>query len=69
MKTPASAEQREHILRRLRQATVYQIGLWDTAGELAEMLDRDLGDVLESVMHLGITADTGMELDVADLDD
>jgi hypothetical protein len=69
MKTPASAEQREHILKRLRRATVYQIGLWDTASELAEMTNRELGDVLESIMHLGITADTGMELDVADLDD
>jgi len=69
MKTPLTAEQREHILRCLRQATVYQIGLWDTATEIAEVLDRELSDVLEAIMHLGIAADTGMDLDAEDLED
>ena len=69
MKASISTEQRQHILRRLREATVYQIGLWDTATEIAEVLDCELNEILESITHLAITADTGMDLDSEDLQD
>ena len=65
--TPTTAEQREHILRCLRQATAYQIGLWDTASKLAGLVGCELQEVLDAIMHISITADFGMELGADDL--
>jgi hypothetical protein len=42
-----TAETKDSVLAKLRHAVAFQIGLWDTASEIAEMLDTDLGLVLE----------------------
>jgi hypothetical protein len=64
-----SAETRDAILSKLRHAVAFQIGLWDTALEISEMVDADLGVVLEWINATSIVADSGLELGPADLED
>jgi hypothetical protein len=59
----------EELLRKLREAVAYQIGLWDTAHEISEKLDCDLDTVLDYVQSAAIVADSGMELTQDDLDE
>ena len=47
----------------------FQTCLWDTAIEIAEMVDADLGLVLEWVNATSIVADSGLELGAEDLED
>jgi hypothetical protein len=63
------ADEREKILTLLRQAVVYQIGLWDTALEIAEQTECEYSDVLKWVNETSITADSGLELTGRDLDE
>ena len=64
-----AAETSDAILGKLRHAVAFQIGLWDTALEIAEMVDADLGLVLEWVNATSIVADSGLELGAEDLQD
>src|SRR5271157_6638316 len=64
-----SAETKGAILGKLRHAVAFQIGLWDTALEIAEMIDADLGLVLEWINATSIVADSGLELGPEDLED
>ena len=63
------AETRDAILGKLRHAVVFQIGLWDTALEIAEMVDVHLDLVLEWINATSIVADSGLELGPSDLED
>jgi hypothetical protein len=60
---------REAILGKLRHAVAFQIGLWDTASEIAEMVNTELGWVLEWINATSIVADSGLELGATDLED
>jgi hypothetical protein len=64
-----TAEAKDLVLAKLRHAVAFQIGLWDTASEVAEMLDADLGLVLEWINATAIVADSGLELGPQDLED
>ena len=64
-----TAETRDAVLGKLRHAVAFQIGLWDTALEIAEMVDVDLDLVLEWVNATSIVADSGLELGPEDLED
>jgi hypothetical protein len=64
-----TVETREAILGKLRHAVSFQIGLWDTALEIAEMVNTDLGLVLEWINATSIVADSGLELGPTDLED
>src|SRR5271167_1085031 len=64
-----TAETRDAILGKLRHAVAFQIGLWDTALEIAEMVDADLGLVLEWINATSIVADSALELGPGDLED
>ena len=64
-----AAQTRDAILDKLRHAVAFQIGLWDTALEIAEIVDADLGAVLEWINATSIVADSGLELGPADLQD
>jgi hypothetical protein len=66
---PTDLKERAKVLQRLREAVVYQIGLWDTAKLIEEMTDCDLSDVLKWVNDKSIVADDGMDLTGADLDE
>jgi hypothetical protein len=59
----------EELLRKLREALVYKIGLWDAATVVSEGLDCDLARVLDYVENAAIVADSGMELTQDDLDE
>ena len=65
----ARGRSREAILSKLRHAVAFQIGLWDTASEIAEMVNTDLGLVLEWINATSIVADSGLELGPTDLED
>jgi len=64
-----TAETKDAVLGKLRHAVAFQIGLWDAALEIAEMVDADLGLVLEWVNATSIEADSGLELGPEDLED
>jgi len=64
-----TVETRDAILGKLRHAVAFQIGLWDTALEIAEMVDADLGFVLEWINATSIVADSGLELGPENLED
>jgi hypothetical protein len=64
-----TAETRDMILAKLRHALAFQIGLWDTASEIAEMAGTDLDWVLKWVNAIAIVADLGLELGPDDLED
>jgi hypothetical protein len=64
-----TAETRDAVLGKLRHAVAFQIGLWDTASEIAEMVDADLDSVLEWINSTSIVADSGLELGSNDLED
>jgi hypothetical protein len=66
---PPTAEARDAILCKLRHAVALQISLWDTALEIAEMVDADLGLVLVWINATSIVADSGLELGPQDLED
>src|SRR5664280_1539871 len=51
-----TAETKDAVLGKLRHAVAFQIGLWDAALEIAEMVDADLGLVLEWVNAISIVA-------------
>jgi len=68
-KAQLTAETREAVLGKLRHAVAFQIGLWDTASEIAEMVNTDLGLVLEWINATSIVADSGLELGPTDLED
>ena len=63
------AETKDAVFSKLRHAIALQIGLWDTALEIAEMVDADLGLVLEWVNAASIVGDSGLELGPKDLED
>ena len=69
MRIPTDPKQREDILRKLREAVVLQIALWDELLLICEAIDRDHTWVSDHVCAMAITADTGMELSHEDLDD
>jgi hypothetical protein len=56
-------------LNNLRQAVALQIALWDTLQLIKEGVGGDPDWVHEYVNSTAITADDGMELSHADLDD
>lgn len=62
-------ETRDVVLDKLCHAVAFQIDLWDTASEIAEMVDADLELVLEWVNATSIVADSGLELGAKDLED
>ena len=64
-----TAETKDAVLGKLRHAVAFQIGLWDTALEIAEMVDADLGLVLEWINATSVVADCGLELGPKDLED
>ena len=64
-----TAETKDAVLGKLRHAVAFQIGLWDTASEIAEMVDADPGLVLEWINATSIVADSGLELGAEDLED
>ena len=64
-----TVETRDAILGKLRHAVAFQIGLWDTALEIAELVDADPGFVLEWINATSIVADSGLELGPEDLED
>ena len=64
-----TTETKDAVLGKLRHAVAFQIGLWDTASEIAEMVDADLGLILEWVNDTSIVADSGLELGPEDLED
>jgi hypothetical protein len=64
-----TAETSNATLAKLRHAVAFQIGLWDAALEIAELVDADLGPVLEWVNATSIVADSGLELGPEDLED
>ena len=66
---PLTAGAKDLVLAKLRHAVAFQIGLWDTASEIVEMLDADLGLVLEWINATSIVADSGLELGPQDLED
>jgi hypothetical protein len=66
---PSTETERQAILKLLRQAVVYQIGVWDTATEMAQAAQCDLSEVLDWVNHTSITADDGMKLGNEDLNE
>ena len=68
-RVPSGEEERERILKLLRQAVVYQIGLWDAALEIAEQTECEYSEVLKWVNETSITADSGLELADKDLDE
>jgi len=69
MKIPTNSTTRAQLLTKLRAAVRSQIDLWDVAEAMAGTLSCDQDIVLSRVMELSITADTGRELTMSDLDD
>jgi len=69
MKMPTDARSREELLKKYREAVAYQLGVWNTALSMSATLECDLDLILECVNVAATTADTGMELTEADLDD
>jgi hypothetical protein len=63
-----TAQTRDAVLCKLRHAVAFQIGLCDTALEIAEMVDADMGSVLEWINAISIVADSGLELGPEDLE-
>ena len=57
------------LLKQLRSAVDHQIGLWETAFQIAEQCDLDLDYVFEWIQGPAITTESGMELDELDLND
>src|ERR1039457_5938214 len=64
-----TAETKDAVLGKLRHAVAFQISLWDTALEIAGMVDADLGLVLQWINETSIVADSGLELGPKDLED
>ena len=58
MRIPTDSNERDKLLQRLREAVVYQIGLWDTAKLIEEMTDCDLSDVLKWVNDNAYSVDS-----------
>jgi hypothetical protein len=69
MRIPTDLKQREDLLRKLREAVLLQVALWDALLLICEAVDRDHTWVSDHVCAMAITADTGMELSHEDLDD
>ena len=69
MKLELSLQERESLLRQLRIAVALQIQLWDVTLVMAEELDCELHEIASGVQAASITADTGLELVRADLDE
>jgi len=69
MKVDLSLKERESVLKQLRIAVALQIELWDVTRAIAKPLDCDLEEVACEVQAASVTADTGLELSVSDLDD
>jgi hypothetical protein len=64
-----TAQTRDAVLGKLRHAVAFQIGLWDTALEIAGMVDADLVLVLGWINSTSIVAESGLELGPKDLED
>jgi hypothetical protein len=64
-----TAETKDAVLGKLRHAVAFQISLWNTALEIAGMVDADLGLVLQWINETSIVADSGLELGPKDLED
>jgi hypothetical protein len=69
MRVPTDLSERNILLQKLREAVVYQIGLWDTAQEIEEIVNCEMDYVLQWVVAASIVADDGMSLTNADLDE
>jgi len=69
MKIPTEAKQREELLKKYREAVAYQVGVWGAALSITANLECELDVVLEFIGAIAATADPGMELTEADLDD
>jgi hypothetical protein len=64
-----TVQTKDEVLGKLRHAVALQIGLWDAASEIAEMVDADLELVLEWINSTSIVADSELELGSKDLED
>ena len=69
MKLELSLQERESLLRQLRIAVALQIQLWDVTLVMAEELDCGLEEIASGIQAASVTADTGLELVRADLDE
>ena len=69
MKVKLSRKERKSLLRQLRIAVALQIELWDVTLVMAEHLECELEEVVSRVQAASITADTGLELGVLDLNE
>ncbi len=64
-----SRRERTFLLQQLRIAVAYQIELWDVTLAIAEQLGCELEEVASAVQATSITADTGLELGLLDLNE
>jgi hypothetical protein len=69
VKIPTEAKVREELLKKYREAVAYQIGVWEAALLITDILECDLELVLNQVSTAAALADTGMELTEVDLND
>ena len=69
MKAELDDRKRDFLLGKLRVAVRLQIKLWDVAAAIEELAACELQEVLDFVNAAAITAETGMELSSADLDE
>ena len=69
MKAELDDRKRDFLLGKLRVAMRLQIKLWDVAAAIEELAACELQEVLDFVNAAAITAETGMELSSADLDE
>ena len=69
MKVKLSRKERKSLLRQLRIAVALQIELWDVTLVMAEQLECELEEVVSRVQAASITADTGLELGLPDLNE
>jgi hypothetical protein len=69
MRLKLSSQKRKLLLQRLRVAVALQIELWDVTLGMAEQLECELEEVASGVQAASITADTGLELGVLDLNE
>jgi hypothetical protein len=69
MKVKLNRRERDSLLRQLRIAVAHQIELWDVTLAMAEQLGCELEEVTSGVQAASVTADTGLELGLRDLNE
>jgi hypothetical protein len=69
VKVKLNKQERNSLLHQLRIAVALRIELWDLTLAMAEQLECELEEVASGVQAGSITADTGLEFGVLDLNE